>query len=314
MNSIGGYFELELNKGVEYYRDAIRLNTGRNALELILLTKKYSKVYIPYYSCDVILEPFNKTGVGYEFYSIDKNFEPDFNYSKIKENEGFLYINYFGLKDTFIPSLLKLLKNLIVDNSQSFFSLPLKGIPTFYSCRKFFGVPDGAYLYLDGFTENALPLDHSENRFAHLLNRFEYGAKKGYKDFKLNENALIGQSIKRMSNITKSILCNIDYNFIKRRRVENYNYLRERLNKFNKLEMNLEEQMIPMVYPLLFRNNGLKQKLIENEIFVATYWPNVLEWVDKKSIEYNYTTNLIHLPIDQRYGKMELDKMIDLII
>jgi hypothetical protein len=33
MQPIGGYFELELRKGKEYHTDAIRLNTGRNALE-----------------------------------------------------------------------------------------------------------------------------------------------------------------------------------------------------------------------------------------------------------------------------------------
>ena len=31
--SIGGYFELELPQGEEYHKNAIRLNTGRNAFE-----------------------------------------------------------------------------------------------------------------------------------------------------------------------------------------------------------------------------------------------------------------------------------------
>jgi hypothetical protein len=38
MNPIGGYFELELRKSDEYHKEAIRLNTGRNALKLILKT------------------------------------------------------------------------------------------------------------------------------------------------------------------------------------------------------------------------------------------------------------------------------------
>ena len=105
MSPIGGYFELELRKGEEYHKNAIRLNTGRNALELILKVGHYSKVYIPYYICDVILEPFHKLKIDYEFYSIDENFEPLFNYNTIKGNEGFLYTNYFGLKDLFISKL-----------------------------------------------------------------------------------------------------------------------------------------------------------------------------------------------------------------
>jgi len=68
MTAIGGYFELELQKGEEYQKDAIPLNIGRNALELILKAKNYKKAYIPYYTCDVTLEPFNKLNVEYEFH------------------------------------------------------------------------------------------------------------------------------------------------------------------------------------------------------------------------------------------------------
>ena len=39
MNPIGGYFELELRKGEEYHKEAIRLNSGRNAFEYVLLEK-----------------------------------------------------------------------------------------------------------------------------------------------------------------------------------------------------------------------------------------------------------------------------------
>jgi len=211
MNAIGGYFELELRNGKEYHKEAIRLNTGRNALELILKFKEYRKVFIPSYTCDVILEPFNKLGIEYEFYSIDENLEPLFNYDSIKKYEGFLYINYFGIKDSFIFNLSAICRNLIIDNSQAFFSTPNPGIPTFYSCRKFFGVTDGAYLYLDGTNTSDLRIDVSLERVGHLLKRIEYGAESGFNDFKRNENELTGQPILSMSNLTQSILRNIDY-------------------------------------------------------------------------------------------------------
>jgi hypothetical protein len=302
MNSTGGYFELELRKGKEFHPKAIALNTGRNALELILKVKKYKKVYIPYYTCDVILEPFKKTKTPYEFYSIDKDFEPVFDYSILKQKEGFLYTNYFGLKDSFISELVKNCKNLIVDNSQSFFSLPEKGVPTFYSCRKFFGVPDGAYLYLDNVSNIDFPLDHSEKRFAHLLKRIEYGANVGYKDFKANDNNLTGQPIKKMSNLTKALLCNIDYEFIKKKRRENFLFLHKKISKYNKLRINMTKKSVPMVYPFLTNQSNLRQKLIENNIYTATYWSNVIKWVKKDSLEYKYTKQIVSLPIDQRYN------------
>ena len=108
---IGGYFELELQKGKGYHTGAISVNTGRNALELALLHLKWSKIFLPYYTCDVILEPFIKMGIDYEFYYISENFESEFDYSNIESDEGLLYTNYFGLK-IILSRLLQ--KNVII--------------------------------------------------------------------------------------------------------------------------------------------------------------------------------------------------------
>ena len=40
-------------------------------------------------------------------------------------------------------------KNVIIDNVQAYFQRPIEGFDTLYSCRKYFGVPDGAVLYTD---------------------------------------------------------------------------------------------------------------------------------------------------------------------
>jgi hypothetical protein len=307
MNSIGGYFELELRKGEEYHKNAYRLNTGRNALELILKIKQYKKVYIPYYTCDVLLEPLNKLKIDYEFYSIDENLEPIFNCNITKENEGFLYINYFGLKDSFISNLSLSYKNLIIDNSQAFYAFPKPSIPTFYSCRKYFGVPDGAYLYMEGVSELDFPLDYSSKRFKHLLKRIEFGAESGYKDFKTNENSLIGQPIMQMSKLTKALLCNIDYKFARKKRIENFLILQEKLYKYNGLKIKLDNKCVPMVYPFLTNKTNLRQKLIENKIFIASYWNNVINWSNTDSLEYKYATQLVPLPVDQRIDRNKID-------
>jgi len=75
MEAIGGYFSLELPLREEYHKGALRLNTGRNCLEYILRSREYKKVYIPYYTCEVILEPFKKTGTEYEYYHINSELE-----------------------------------------------------------------------------------------------------------------------------------------------------------------------------------------------------------------------------------------------
>jgi len=315
MKEIGGYFELELPKGKEYHQKAIRLNTGRNAFEYILRAKSYTKVYLPYYTCDVMLEPINKLNLKYDFYPIDPTFNPIFDFSLIKENDVFVYTNYFGICDGQVKILSKKCKNLIIDNSQAFYSKPLSGIDTFYSARKFFGVPDGAYLFTDKELEEDFERDFSYKRFEHLLGRMDVNAESFYTSFKRNDKALENQPIKIMSKLTQRILQSIDYEEAKRIRSNNFQTLHKSLEKMNLLNFELEKNAVPMVYPLLIEN-GLEEKkrLIENKIFIATYWPNVFRWVDKNSYEYKLTESLLPLPIDQRYEKNVMNEIISVLI
>ena len=46
---------------------------------------------------------------------------------------------------------------------------------------------------------------------------------------------------------------------------------------------------------------------------MAQYWPNVLEWCDKNTPEYNFAKDLLPLPIDQRIEKIDSGKMLNII-
>jgi len=81
----------------------------------------------------------------------------------------------------------------------------------------------------------------------------------------------------------------------------------------NDLDLPLEADAVPMVYPFLALIKGLREKLIENKIFVARYWPNVLDWTTKDDIEYLLACQMQPLPIDQRYGEEEMKKIIEII-
>ena len=313
MKAIGGYFGLELKQGEHYHKDALSLNTARNCLEYILRARNYKKIYIPYYTCEVILEPIKKLNIEFGFYYINEMLEPKKDYL-LNNDEAFLYTNYFGLKQDCVKRLAKLYKNqLIVDNAQAFYAEPLDGIDTFYSPRKFFGVADGGYLYIDKKLDIQLEQDFSHERMSHLLKRIDISAEFGYNDFKRNDDLLINQPIKLMSNLTNKILSSIDYNSIKSKRIENYLFLDSKLKDKNHIQLSLNNSDAPMVYPYLTDDKELKTKLIANKIFVATYWPNVVDWTKEKDLEYNLTNNLLPLPIDQRYNKEDLDRIIKII-
>lgn len=314
MEAIGGYFSLELPQQEEYHKDALRLSTGRNCLEYILRVRGYKTVYIPYYSCEVLMEPFKKLGIHYEFYYIDIHLEI---VEKIELNAGeaLLYINYFGLKQRYVEQLAKKVgTHLIVDNTQAFYAKPIGGIDTFYSCRKFFGVPDGAYLYCDAKLDEYIGQDHqSLERMNHLLKRIAMSAEDGYSDFRRTDDGLDNQPILRMSKLTKRIMQSIDYEASAKQRRANYKLLCHTLGKANSLKLPLSDDAVPMVYPHLSTENDLREVLIKKKIFVACYWPNVLEWVSKDKNEYLLASKMQPLPVDQRYGKEEMKYILNTI-
>ena len=313
MDAIGGYFSLELPLREEYHKNAIRLNTGRNCLEYILRVRGYKKLYLPYYSCEVLLEPFEKLGIEHAFYHINEHLELD-EEILLSNGEAILYINYFGLKQGYVETLAaKYGKQLIVDNTQAFFAQPIDGIDTFYSCRKFFGVPDGAYLYCAKELESDFEQDHSWERMAHLLKRIDLSPEDAYVDFREEDEKLKNNPIRTMSKLTHRIMASIDYNGVAERRRQNYQILDKVLSKENGISLLLATDTVPMVYPFLTTDMQLRQRLIDSKVYIATYWPNVLDWCDENNTEDTLTRQLLPIPIDQRYGSEDMVRIMKLI-
>ncbi|MCE4065358.1 hypothetical protein LXM63_09620 [Chryseobacterium gleum] len=281
-------------------------------MEYILLARKSTKIYLAYYTCDVLLEPIKKLNINYEFYDIDFNLEPIFDYSKIKDSEIFLYTNYFGIKDKFINILCeRLFDKIVIDNAQGFFSLPITGVDTFYSPRKFVGVADGGLLSSNKRINLDFEKDESYDRMSHLLKRIDLSAEEAYLDFCTNDRSLENQPIKLMSNLTKKILSTLNFDDIKKRRKENFAFLNEKLKENNLLKIDISEDSVPMVYPFRTKNKDLKKQLINRKIYCATYWPNVFEWCSEETNSYILAEEIIALPIDQRYSINDMRKILE---
>lgn len=312
MKEIGGFFELDLPKGEQYHTNALKLNSARNCFKYLLQASKPTKVWLPAYCCDSLIEPLTIENVAYEFYSINKQFDPVL-LPELGAGERFLYINYFGLKDKFIKKLIELYaEKLIIDNTQAFFNKPPLNIDTFYSARKFFGVADGGYLYTNKKINNELEYDLSSNNMTHVLGRYELTASDFYKQYRTSESSLVSQPVKKMSKITESLMGIIDYKQAEKKRVENFIYLANALNNVNLIDIESDLSSVPMVYPLLIKEN-LKNELINNKIYVASYWQDAIKRVDENSVEDNFIKYLIPLPIDQRYSLEDMDRILKVI-
>lgn len=313
-DSIGGYFELELPQNEEYHPEAISLNSGKNCLQYILQCRKYDKIYIPYYTCDVVLRPIRMLGLRYEFYHIDYNFEIKDDID-LRANEALLYTNYYGIKSEYVKRLAEIYGNrLIVDNTQAFFAQPIAGIDTFYTCRKFFGVSDGAYLYTNVRRNEELPMSVSYQRVQHLIKRIDISPEGGFDDFHKSDEQLSEEDVRQMSKFTKRVMCSIDYQRVASIRRTNYNLINEHLHPFNKMQVALMQDDVPMVYPFMADDRRLRNFLISNKVYSAKYWPNVDGWCAEESTEYRLANYMVPLPIDQRYGEEEMQVIISLII
>jgi hypothetical protein len=217
-----------------------------------------------------------------------------------------------------ISELRSHFKNLIIDNSQAFYDKPFTGTPTFYSPRKFFGLPDGGLVFnADEISENSYNQDISGDRISHLITRLELGAETGYPQFKHNDASLINQPILRMSKLTYKLMRGIDYEKSKKDRIANFNFLHEKLKKQNELSYLIENRQFfcPMVYPFFCKNcDPIRKRLLDNKIFTATYWPNLACIVEENDFENVLIKNMIPIPIDSRNSVDDNDLIINLIL
>lgn len=312
-SEIGGYIELENGAGNEgeLYHDLLKINSARNAFACVLRKVRPSKVYLPYYLCSCIQETCKSEGIDVEYYHIDSDMVPIL--PKILGKNELLYIvNYYGqIKKRIIESLKSKFSYIVLDNVQAFFSRPIRGVFTIYSCRKFFGVPDGGYVSNINTSSFNLNQDSSKERFKHLIGRLNSNAQIFYKEFLKNEQIIDHLPVLKMSRDTEGIMNTIEYKKIKKIREQNFDFLNKRLKKLNSLK--LRNCCGPYCYPLLMpKGSMLRDILISNKIYVPHLWPNIKK-ADLFEIEKNLVDNLVVLPCDQRYSLDEMKYICDMI-
>ncbi len=307
MREIGGYFGLEQFSGKEYHQGLIGVNSGRNALLYVLKSRGVKKLYIPGFLCDSVSELCKREGYAYETYQVGRDFMPVFE-GPLDAGEWLYVVNFYGqISNEQMLTLKQRHENVIFDNVQAFFQKPVPGVDTVYSCRKFFGVPDGGYVACDG-PELPLEQDSSRERMTHILGRFEVCGSAFYSAFQENDELFYALPLREMSPITRNILCGVDYDRVRMVRNENYAYLESALGKINGLQLVAPDG--PYCYPFYCKNGmALKKALAARKIYVPTLWPNVMG--QGSLLECDYAENILPLPVDQRYGKEEMKRIVE---
>ena len=282
MKEIGGYFGLENDPTrEEYHKNALRFNLARTALEFILLHRKPARLYVPDFSCYTVREACSRAGVQMVLYDLDDMFQPVL--PKVGDDECVYITNYFGqLSNDDISTLKVRFRNMIVDNVQAFFRMPVDGVDTIYSCRKYFGVPDGAYLYTDNekvlCAYANLGFPEAECDLTHIIGRINTTASQYYAKSKVHED---------------------------------FRILHSHLGVYNKIDPH--ENAGLFFYPL-FINDGCRLRAYLNSVKIYTpmLWPEI------KNAENPHTSQLVndivYLPIDQRYGESDMEYIAENVI
>ena len=303
---IGGYLELERFSGPMLHEKALALSSGRACLSYLIEQRGIRKIALPNFNCDVVEAVCRAHELDIRFYPVGADLRPKT--LQTEENEWFYLVNFYGqLPADELQSIAERVPRLIVDNAQAYFDLPLKGVDTIYTCRKFLGVPDGGFVYTDA-PERALPADESRERMGFVLGRFERPAGEYFAAAAQNNDELSLEP-KRMSALTENLLHAVDYERVKRIRTENFRRLHEGLGGQNLLELRLTEGAY--AYPLMLpEGQTIRKKLIEQKIFVPMLWPNVPGQQPAESEACRLAEQILPLPCDQRYGAEEMDFII----
>lgn len=233
------------------------------------------------------------------------------------DSEFYYHCNLFGLAP-FKPT--KALTKTIVDNAHGFYEPESVATATLTSARKFFGVPNGAYVRTSlEIKSRNIALEAEIPSF--LLSRLIHGGPEpGYSAFVANEHELSTDTQTGMSLLSHLIMKGTDLEDAAIKRRQNFAVLHEGLGGINEFRSLLNERylspdFVPYSYPLLIDNGlELREHLIEKRIYTPMLWGGFDPNLPLSDWENYFTKNTVHLTVDQRYRNEEMVSIVDAII
>lgn len=327
----------EMPSWLNKFGNVVLTTSGRGALSLLLdqVNPRVKKALLPSYICDSVILPFEKAGYELNYYDVDKYFRPiDIEFIKNSNTGIFLHMGYFGfqtnevLSDT-ISSLKSKSIIVIEDVTHTLFSdhnRPIDNDFVIGSIRKWFGTPGGGFLASYKIMNCELFDDTSDFinlREISLHRKFEYmnsrdkSMKSSYlSGFKTAEQ-ILDEDIKtyKIDQTSEMIIKSLDNKWLQNSRKRNYEFLVDQLSGLNEIEVifsNLENDIIPMFFPIYIKRNRdkLRQSLIEKEIYCPVHWPipkqlnGCLNGATK-----NVYDSILSIPCDQRYQIEDLRRI-----
>ena len=304
----GGFLPLELNLGGNHpyyheYSNILSFNTIKAGLPLISNTLKAKRILVPYYLCPNVIKELEKSFDEVEFYYLNNSLLPQID--DLKEKVIYL-VDYFGIMDKAITDYVNNNPetSFLVDNAHSFYNKPVmrENVFNLYSCKKFFGVPDGGYLISERKIEQKYEKTVSSHISNYLIKSLEEGTNSCYQE-KKKVDEYINNNYSGISTFAEDLLSRIDYEKIKKIRKRNFSIYQQYFGDTNQIKC--EKENVPYIYPLNMGKN-IKDKLIKEKIYVPTLWGQCLDKQFDNKLEQKLAADTLFLPLDQRYEEIDI--------
>lgn len=314
----GGYLPFETCEKDDWFsrysgEDVLRTNSAKAAIYFAVKQSGAKKVLAPHYMCASVKNMLAQTGVETEYYFLDDALLPKL--AGADPDTAVLLADYFGVLGARVRAAAERFPLVILDHSHAFFEEPVlrNGAYHIYSCRKFFGVPDGGYLVGRGVYRDLEP-DLVSDRFSYLVTSFEQGTNAAYAEKQECDRSFLG-NYKGMSRLSRGMLSSVDYELVRRRREENFEHLHGLLRPYNELSGLLPQTAPAYLYPFLVENGSkLKRRLVEEHIYVPALWRELVCPQYEGTLEYRLSEDTVFLPVDQRYTKRDMEYLAERVI
>lgn len=326
---IGGEFKIELISSIKYKESILpkakEYASGRTALHAILEVLKsdgYNNIYIPDYLCQSILLPIHNLEMEYTFYHINDELLPEIAPQLFKAKSSILFINYFGLIDL-SNSIANVRRDsdakIIIDDVQNYFDdTNIDFDFRFTSLRKWFPVPDGAYVYGKDNLLMRMKAYEKEGEFSkykyagNLLKNFDYiiGDKIALELIEKGEYLIDKEYLVKPSECSREIFNTIDYNVVSKIRRNNARLLHNGLDKLGVKHLYADEA-VPLFIPIFIKNrDDLRKEFFKKNIFCPIHWPKINSIMNSYNTVYDTELSLI---CDQRYGENEMKAQLEIL-
>lgn len=320
------------------------LRSGRDALKVVAQDNlsNANTVLLPALSCGSMVSPFTENGYKVVFFSLGANYCANVEdvFSKLTNQTILVYINYFGMQSISESDLRRVKQKfpsciLVEDRTHDLLVDRVPGFAADYkvaSIRKWLSIPEGGLLWTKrGIHADCSTLDSNfvDVRMTTFKLKSEYLAsgedrvKSKYRRLQNEASCMLDgeRTVYGMSDISRQILRNIDFNKLIAVRQKNVSILKSHLQPLANSGLIRfvadDPEKSTLYFPILLPNEETRdmvQKLAaSSNVYCPVIWPIPYEATVVCETAGRTAKRMLGIPCDQRYDINDMHTISDII-